>query len=335
MTATHPTATATATAGAGRWTLWRFVLRRLLSGALVLLAVSAIVFAATGAAAGDAASVSLGGEADPAAIAARRAELGLDRPALVRYGGWLLGVLHGDLGRSYVSGTPVADLLCARAGNSLVLAGVTVALLVPVSLGLGVWAGLRAGGLADRVVALVTLSLVSLPEFVTGTVLVLLLAVELDWLPAVSVLGPGQQLADRPQILVLPVVTLLVACVAHNARLVRAGVVAVSAGDAVATARLNGVPEHRVVLRYVLPAAIPPVIPLLARYLSLLVGGALVAETLFGYPGLASMLVQASAGRDVPTVQAAALTVAAVTVLVNLLGDLLGVLVDPLRRMPQ
>ncbi|MYV53275.1 ABC transporter permease [Streptomyces sp. SID3212] len=326
---------APATPGSGQGSLRSLLTRRLLTGVLVLAAVSAIVFVATEAAPGDAAAASLGPDAAPETVAARRAELGLDRTALVRYGDWLLAVLRGDLGTSYVSGTPVSDLVAARVGNSLVLAGVTLALLVPLAVGLGIWAGLRAGGLPDRMISATTLTLLSVPEFVTGTILVLVFAVQLDLLPAVSLLRPGEGLLGNPDILVLPVVTLLVGCLAHNARLVRAGVVEVATGDAVTTARLNGVPEHRLILRYVLPAALPPVIPLLARYLSLLVGGALVAETLFGFPGIASVLVQASAGRDVPTVQAVALLVALVTVLANLLGDVLGTLLDPLRRIPQ
>ncbi|MGW9523378.1 ABC transporter permease [Streptomyces diastaticus] len=319
----------------GRGSLWRFLGRRLALGAVVLGAVSVVVFAATGLATGDAASASLGPEATEEAVAARREELGLNRPAVVQYADWLLHAVGGDLGTSYVSGGSVMELVSSRAVNSLVLAGITMALLVPLAVGLGVWAGLRANRAADRSISLATLTLVSVPEFVTGAVLVLVFAVHLGWLPAVSLIGPGEGVLSNPQILVLPVATLLVGCIAHNTRLVRIGVAESTTSDAVVTARLNGVPERRIVLRYILPAALPPVIPLLARYTALLVGSALVAETLFGFPGLASVLVQASVGRDVPTVQAIGLLVAALTVLVNLAGDLLGVLLDPLRRLPR
>ncbi|MFG3353062.1 ABC transporter permease [Streptomyces sp. NPDC048001] len=310
------------------------VARRLLMGLLVLGAVSLIVFTATELAPGDAASAAVGPDAGPAAVEEKRRELGLDRPAPVRYAKWLWGAVRGDFGTSYVSGVPVSEIVAARAGNSMMLALVTLVLLVPLAVGLGVWGGLREGSLTDRALSAGILTMVSIPEFVVGSVLILIFALHLDVLPAVSFLGPGASVLDHPEILVLPVVTLLAGTIAHNARLVRARVVEVVADDAVATARLNGVPEHRVVLRYVLPAALPPVIPLLARYVALLVGGALVVETLFGFPGLASVLVQGSAGRDVPTVQAVALIVAAVTVLVNLLGDLLGIALDPLRRVP-
>ncbi len=314
--------------------LTRLVARRIAAGVLVLLAVSVLVFVATETAPGDAATVSLGPNADAALIAARRTELGLDRPAPLRYLSWLTGAVRGDFGVSYASRTPAADLIAARIGNSLVLGLTAALLLLPLATGLGTWAGLRAGRSTDHVVSASTLVLVSVPEFVTGTLLVLIFAVGLGWLPAVSFLPPEVGPLDRPLILVLPVVTLLAGCLAHTTRLVRAGVAQASAADAAETARLNGVPESRVVWRYILPAALPPVVPLFARYLTLLLGGALVVETLFGYPGLASALVGAAAARDVPVVQAVALIVAAVTVLVNLAGDLLGVALDPLRRLP-
>jgi peptide/nickel transport system permease protein len=310
------------------------IARRLAAGVLVLIAVTAVVFTATEIAPGDAASVSLGPDADAALLAARRAELGLDRPAPVRYVRWLAGAARGDLGTSYPSRAQVADVVSSRLGNSLALGLTAVFLLLPLATGLGVWAGLRAGGGADRLVSGVTLTLVSIPEFVTGTLLVVVFAVGLRWLPAVSFLPPGVGPLDRPLILVLPVATLLAVCLAHNTRLVRASVAEVSAGDSAEAARLNGVPESRVVRRYILPAALPVVIPLFARYLTVLIGGTVVVEAMFGYPGLASTLIAASIARDVALVQAVALLVAAATVLINLAGDLLGVALDPLRRLP-
>ncbi|MFD7660137.1 ABC transporter permease [Actinosynnema sp. NPDC059797] len=309
----------------------RLVALRLVAGLGVLLAVSAIVFTATELAPGDAATAALGPDSDPASVVAMRSELGLDRPAVVRYLDWLWGAVGGDFGVSYVSHRPVSDVIAERVGNTALLGGLAVVLLVPLAIGLGVWSALRAGRAADRIVSGATLGLVSVPEFVIGTVLVVVFAVQLGVLPAVSFVPPGQQPLDSPEILVLPVVTLLAVCLAHNVRLVRAGVREVSAGDAAENARLNGVPEHRVVLRYVLPSALPPALPVFCRYAGFLLGGALIAETMFGYPGLASALVTASAGRDVPVVQAVALVAAAVTVLLNLLGDVLAVLLDPKR----
>ncbi|MFF2146197.1 ABC transporter permease [Kitasatospora sp. NPDC058190] len=310
----------------------RAVLRRLAVAAGTLLAASVLVFAATALAPGDAAAARLGGRAGPEQIAALRHSLGLDQPAWIRYGHWLWHAVQGDLGTSYASGRPVAQLIAERAGNSLLLGAVAAALLVPLAVGLGLWAGLRAGRAADRVVSTATLALVSLPEFVVGTLLVLLLAVGLGWLPAVSLPSAGHSVAAEPRVLVLPVLTLLSVSLAQNVRLVRAGVLAATDSEAARTARLGGIPEHRVVLRWVLPAAVVPAVPVLARYLAYLLGGTLVAETLFGYPGLAAALVNATAARDVPVVQGVALIVAGVTVTLNLLADLLAAALNPAAR---
>ncbi|GAA1943663.1 ABC transporter permease [Kitasatospora viridis] len=307
-------------------------LRRLAAAAGTLLAASVLVFAATALAPGDAASARLGGRAGPAQVAELRHRLGLDQPAWSRYGHWLWRALHGDLGTSYASGRPVADLIAERAGNSLLLGAVAAVLLVPSALGLGLWAGVRAGRAADRVVSTATLALVSLPEFVTGTLLVLVLAVGLGLLPSVSVPSAGQSPLTQPQILVLPVLTLLSACLAQNVRLVRAGVIEANGSEAVRTARLGGLPEHRVLLRWVLPAAVVPAVPVFARYLAYLLGGTLVAETLFGYPGLAAALVDATASRDVPVVQGVTLLVAGLTITLNLLADLLANALNPAAR---
>jgi peptide/nickel transport system permease protein len=317
------------TGGVGWW------LRRVGAAAGTLFAASVLVFAATLLAPGDAAAARLSGQgASPDQIARLRHTLGLDRPAWERYGTWLWHALHGDLGHSYANGQSVSGLISERAANSLVLGVVAAVLLVPSAIGLGLWAGLRAGRTADRVVSTATLALVSLPEFVIGTLLIQLFAVGAGWLPAVSVPPPGQGPLSQPQILVLPVLTLLSVCLAQNVRLVRAGTREAAGSDAVRAARLGGVPEHRVVLRWVLPAAVVPVIPVLARYLAYLLGGTLVAETLFGYPGLAAALVGATAARDSPVVLGVGMLVAAVTVTLNLLADILAAVLNPAARRP-
>ena len=312
-----------------------WVLRRAGVAAATLLAVSALVFAATQVAPGDAAAARLAGQgASPAQIVELRHSLGLDRPAWERYGDWLWSALHGDLGRSYATGEPVSALIAERAGNSLILGLVAAALLLPSAVGLGLWAGLRAGRAADRVVSTATLALVSLPEFVIGTLLIQVFAVGAGWLPAVSMPPTGQGPLSQPEILVLPVLTLLSVCLAQNVRLVRAGVTEAAASDAVRAARLGGVPEHRVVLRWVLPAALVPAVPVFARYLAYLLGGTLVAETLFGYPGLAAALVNATAARDAPVVLGVGMLVASVTVTLNLLADVFAAGLNPAMRRP-
>lgn len=305
------------------------VARRAGSAVLVLLVVAALVFAATEAAPGDAATVRSGPAADPAAVAALREELGLDRSAPERFVAWLGDLLRGDLGTSFANGRPVGELLGERVAASAVLGGIAVVLLLPLAVGLGVLTGLRPHRRPDRVISSVALALVSVPEFVTGALLALVFAVHLGWLPAVSLLPPGASPLAHPQTLVLPVVTLLAVCLAQNMRLVRAGVAEAARSDAVESARLNGVAERRVVLRHILPVAVVPALPIMARYVSYLLGGALVAETLFGYPGIASALVQAAVNRDAPVVQAVTMLVAALTVGLNLAADALTRLLSP------
>ncbi|WP_461062670.1 ABC transporter permease [Streptomyces pseudoechinosporeus] len=305
---------------------------RVAGAVLVLLAVSVLVFAATEAAPGDAATARLGPQASAGAVDALRAELGLDRPAPVRYLDWLGHVVRGDFGASYANGRPVAELVADRFGNSLVLGLAATAVLVPLAIGLGLWAGLRAGRRGDRIVSGGALGLAAVPEFVTGAVLMAVFAAGLGWLPAVSLLGAGQSPLDEPAVLVLPVLTLVSVCLAQNLRLVRTGVAEAARSPAVEAARLNGVPERRVALRYVLPAGVGPAIPMFARSITYLLGGALVAESLFGYPGLAALLVDATAARDAPVVQAVALLGAAVAVAANLAADLAVPLLEPVQR---
>lgn len=309
--------------------------RRVAGALLVLGAVSVLVFAATEAAPGDAATARLGPGADAAQVEGLRAELGLDRAAPVRYLDWLGHVVRGDFGVSYASGRPVADVVADRFGNSLVLGLAAVAVLVPLAVGLGLWTGLRAGRRGDRLASGAALGLAAVPEFVTGAVLMLVFAAGLGWLPAVSLLGAGQGPLDEPAVLALPVLTLVSVCLAQNLRLVRAGVAEAARSEAVEAARLNGVPERRVALRLVLPAGIGPAVPMLARSATYLLGGALVAESLFGYPGLAALLVDATASRDVPVVQAVALLGAAIAVTANLAADLAVPLLDPVQRHPR
>ncbi|GAA2526283.1 ABC transporter permease [Pilimelia columellifera] len=307
----------------------RLAAGRLLRALAVLLVVTVGVFTATALAAGDAASARLGPVADPAAVAALRAELGLDQPPVDRYLGWLAGAARGDLGASLISGRPVSALIADRLGNSVILAAVAAIVLTPLALLLGAWAGLRPRRRPDRVVGAASVVLLALPEFVVGVALISVFAVGLGWLPAVSYLPEGSSPLLQPSVLVLPVAALTLASLAPTVRLVRAGVSVASAADAAASARLNGVPEARVVRCYVLPAALPTALPMLARTLTYLLGGALVVETLFGYPGLASAMVEAVNHRDVPVVQALALLAAAATVAVNLCADLVARTLDP------
>lgn len=309
-----------------------YALRRIAAGVATLFVASLVIFATTSLLPGDAAVAALGKQARPEVVELVRHRLGLDKPAPERYVDWLGGVLHGDLGHSVSTGTPVGTLIGDRIVNSTVLALVTALLLVPLSLTLGALIGSRPGSLVDRLVMAPALVAISLPEFVVGTVLVLVVALHLGWLPPVSLIASGASPLQTPDRLVLPVLTLLAASLAQTVRLVRAGVIEVGGSEYVQMARLKGVSGMRLMRRHVLRNALVPSIQVLALALQWLVGGIVVTELVFAYPGIGSALVQAVAARDLPVVQAITLFIAAVYVALNLIADLLAVFLTPRLR---
>ena len=215
----------------------------------------------------------------------------------------------------------------------MVLAGITIVIMLPLSLALGVLAGVRSGKLSDHVITGTSLGAIALPEFVTGTLLAAFLAISLGLLPPVSIIRPGESPLAQPEVLVLPVVTLLLAGLAYNIRMVRAGVMEVLRSDYVRMARLEGIPERRVIWRHV-PAQTPspPTIQVMALTVLWLVGGVVVVETVFTYPGLGGSLVDAVGVRDLPVVQAIVMYVALLYIAINILADILVVLVIPKLR---
>ncbi|WP_244215389.1 ABC transporter permease [Kitasatospora purpeofusca] len=295
-----------------------WVRRRLLLGAGQIAAVPVLVFVLTEALPGDAAVVAAGDDPDPARIAALRASLRLDRPAVERFADWAGELAHGDLGRSLVGGRPVADHLAEALGPTLLLAALTLTLLVPAAVGLGLLAARREGGPLDRAVSTVTLAVYAVPEFALGVLLTGVFALWLGWLPPTAVGGIGRQ----PAVLVLPVVVLLARPVCSTARLVRAGLLDAMAAPYAVHALRCGVPPHRVRLGHALPNALAPVVQHLARTTEWLLCGVIVAEALFVVPGLGTVLLDAVAARDVPVVQGLAVLFGTVTVLLNLAADL-------------
>ena len=320
-----------------RHPLLRFVARRLAAAIATLLVVSMLVFAGTEVLPGDAASPVLGKTATPDQLAAMRDLMGLDRPAYERYLDWLGGLLTGDLGNSaagYAAGaeSPIWGEIEGKIGNSLTLAGITAALMIPLSLALGVLAAVRAGRAVDHAISLASLAVISLPEFIIGSLLVLVFFSWLDVLPPVSLVAPGVSPLEHPTALVLPVLTLLGASLAASIRMIRAGMIEALNADYVHMARLNGFSEYVVVRRYALRNALAPSVQVFAQNVQYLVGGIVVVEYLFNYPGLGKELVDSVAIRDVRAVQSVALLVAVIYVGLNILADLLVVLLVPKLR---
>jgi peptide/nickel transport system permease protein len=308
------------------------ILRRIGSAAVVLLLVSAIVFVISSLLPGDAASEMLGQSATPQAVAALREKLGLNDPAPLRYLHWLKGLLTGDAGASFANRMPVSALIATRLPKSLVLAGLTAALATPLALSLGIFAAVRRGSPVDRALSLATLSMVAVPEFLVATLLVLIFAVKLRWLPSISVVPEHPSLWTFLRGYLLPVLTLTFGVVAQMARMTRAAVIDQLRQPYAEMARLKGLGPARVVMMHALPNAAGPIVNAVALSLSYLLGGAIIVETIFNYPGLASLMVDAVTSRDMPLLQACAMIFCAGYLILVLVADVAAILSNPRLR---
>jgi peptide/nickel transport system permease protein len=311
-----------------------FCVRRLGIGVVLLALVSVLVFGATQILPGDAASAILGRSATPAQKEIYRKQLGLDKPLPQQYWRWVSHVARGDLGTSVANNVPVTSFISARAGKSLVLALSALIVLLPVSLALGILSGIKRDRPVDHAISVTSLALIALPEFVTGTVLIAFIAVTLKWLPPTSIIESGGVFSNL-KLLVLPVLTLTITATPYVIRMVRAGVSEAMGADYVQMARLSGIPEGRIVLRHALRNALAPTVQVLALTMQYLIGGIVIVETVFAYPGLGQGLVQAVVARDIPTVQGVAILLAAVYIVINIVADVIVVLLIPKLRTSQ
>lgn len=305
--------------------------RSLLKLVLTLLAISLVVFGLV-AMAGNPAHDILGMDATPEQISAFTAIHHLDDPFLSRYFQWLGGVLHGDFGISYQSNGPVWEVIQPRIGHSLVLIAFSGILIVLVSIPVGLLAGVRLRGKSDLVVTLITLTVAAFPEFVIGLLLIVVFAAKLGWLPVDSTALNFGGLFDTPSAYVLPAVTIALGSIPYLIRLMRANAREVAGETYIRSAVLRGITEPALSLRHVLPNAAPPIVTALGLQLAGLVGGVIVAETLFGFPGIGQLIAKSAASRDAPVVEALALVIGAVFVIVNLLADAVVVLLTPKLR---
>jgi peptide/nickel transport system permease protein len=307
--------------------------RRVALAAFTLLLVSAVVFTLASLLPGDAAEEAMGQGATPETVAALRTALGLDQPAPQRYWNWLSGLVSGDLGHSLVNQLPVSELLQSRLPNSLLLAGLTALVAVPLAIAIGILAAVRRDSLLDRALNVGTLSMLAVPEFLVATIAVLIFAVELQWLPALSAppaeVTPLQLLRN----FALPVLTLSAVIIAQMARMTRAALIDQLDAPYIEMARLKGVAPARVVWRHAIPNAVGPIANAIAFSLSALLGGAIIVETIFNYPGVASLMVDAVTSRDTPLLQACAMVFCVAYLSLVLLADICAILANPrLRR---
>lgn len=313
-------------------TVVKLVAGRILAGLGSLLAVSAVVFAITSVLPGDAAEETLGQDATPQAVAALRKEMGLDRSAMLRYFDWLGGMAKGDMGKSVVTGLPVGEAVASRLPASLQLAAVTTVFSVPLALGLGILCALRRGSAFDRFTSMATVAVVSVPEFLVATLAVLVFAVQLKWLPALSyavdVSSPGEMLRS----FALPVLSLGSVIVAQMLRMTRAAVIDQLAAAYIEMVRLKGASAARTVLFHALPNAIGPIANAVALSLSYLLGGVIIVEVIFNYPGIAKLMVDGVAQRDMPLVQACAMIFCSAYLVLVMLADVCGIVANPRLR---
>jgi peptide/nickel transport system permease protein len=311
----------------------RYLARRIGFLLLTLLLTSALIFTITQLLPGDVARVILGREASETALQALRVRLGLDRPAAVQYLAWLTGFVRGDWGVSFSTGVPIRDIVVERLGNSLMLAGVTLALAVPLAIVLGVLAALRAGTWIDGLISVGSLAVVGLPEFVTGLVLIEVFAFRLGWLPANASIAPEAGFLEALPMLILPAMTATLVLLAYIARLTRASVIEELRRPYVRTATLKGLPRRTVIVDHVLRNALLPTITVVAISIGWLISGLIVVENVFNYPGLGRLLTFAIDRRDVPLLQAISLVAVLAFALANLFADLAYALLNPRIRL--
>jgi len=308
------------------------IARRTGAGILTLLIVSAVVFFITSLLPGDAAQMILGQNATPETVAALRQQLGLDQPLLMRYVHWLTGMLQGDFGTSFASHLPVAQLVAQRIPATFELAGITTLICVPLALIIGIIAAMNRGSRLDRALVIGTMATVAVPEFLVATVAVLIFAVRLHWVSAMSFGSPDSDLLSYLKAYALPVLTLCCVLVAQMARMTRAAIINQLDSPYLEMARLKGVSPLRAVLRHALPNAVGPIANAISLSLSYLFGGVIIIETIFSYPGLASQLVDAVSNRDLPVVQLCVMLFAACYLVLLLLADILTIAFNPKWR---
>jgi peptide/nickel transport system permease protein len=306
--------------------------QRFASSLLTLLLVSVTIFVIAQLLPGDAAQEALGQSATAEQVAALRHEMGLDRPAYVRYASWLTGMVSGDPGQSMVANMPVAEVIAERLPNSLLLAALSALVAVPVALAIGVGSAMNRGGRIDRALNIVTLSMVAVPEFLVATVAVLIFSVKLRWLPSIALVSDDMAWGEYLRGVAMPMLTLSVVVIAQMARMTRAAVIDQMDRPYVEMAVLKGVAPVQVVLRHIMPNAIAPIVNAMALSLSYLLGGAVIVETIFNYPGLASLMVNAVTSRDMPLLQACAMIFCAAYLLLMLIADVTAILANPKLR---
>jgi peptide/nickel transport system permease protein len=310
-----------------------FLLKRLGLMVLTLFLLSLIVFFAGQILPGDPGRATLGNLASPSAVAALDHQLGVDRPLLTRYLSWLGGSLHGNFGTSYEYQSAVGPFVRAALVNSVKLAVLAFVVVVPLGILGGVFAALHVGRVTDRAISVIGLSLSTVPEFVSGIVLLVVFGVELKWLPVTASAGAGASAWNQFRHLILPAIPLVLVLFGYIARMARAGTIDVLNSDYTRTAVLKGLPSRTVIRRHVLRNSLLPTITVVATQTGYLIGGLVVVETLFNYQGLGNLIYKAAVHHDFTMLEAGVLIIGVVYVVATLIADVLLTMLNPRLRI--
>ncbi len=309
--------------------------QRIALGLLTLFVISLIIAFVVELLPGDLAEAILGQGATPETVRVFRAELGLDKPAHLRYLDWLAGMVSGDMGVSLANKREISELVGIRLSNTLFLGGFAAAIAVPLSLLLGILAALYRNSFYDRAVNVFTLTSISFPEFFVAYILILFFAVKFGWFPGISNISTDLSIGDKLFRSLLPAATLTLVVVAHMMRMTRAAIINLLASPYIEMARLKGIRPTKIIIRHALPNALAPIVNVIAINLAYLVVGVVVVEVVFVYPGLGQLMVDSVSKRDVPVVQACSMIFATVYILLNLSADIISIVTNPRLLHPR
>ena len=305
------------------------IIKRILLGLITLIIVSLITFAGTEVLPGDACTTYLEREAYGAALEACYERLGLNIPAYERYLSWAYNVIQGDFGYSLSGQMPINEVLGPRVKNSMVLASAAIIIGIPIALILGIVTALWRDKLPDIAISTVTIFAMTIPEFISATLLILVVAIWLEWLPGIVIVPTDVTITELLPNIILPVIAIAMIMTAHMARMVRSSVIQVMGSDYVQMAILKGVPYWKMVFKHVLPNALLPAINVVALTIAWLLGGVVVTEVVFNYPGLGRLVIESISNRDLPVVQALAIILASIYVSINLIADVMTLMLNP------
>ena len=307
----------------------KVIAQRIALGILTLFTISLLITFGVEVLPGDLADSILGQGATPETVKVFRTELGLDKPAYLRYLDWLGGIITGDLGVSLASKREISELVGIRLTNTIFLGGFAAAIAVPLSLFLGILAALFRNSFYDRAINTFTLTTISFPEFFVSYILILFFAIKLGWFPGISNISTELSFGEKLYRSLLPATTLTLVVVAHMMRMTRAAIINLLASPYIEMARLKGIKPMRIILRHALPNALAPIVNVIALNLAYLVVGVVIVEVVFVYPGLGQLMVDSVSKRDIPVVQACSMIFASVYILLNLLADIISIVTNP------